>query len=62
MSKLWESTFSALYDPLLWVGERAGMAQRRSALLGRQPGGSSSSAPGRGSTFPITRRTSTSWS
>jgi SAM-dependent methyltransferase len=38
MRKLWESTFSALYDPLLWVGERAGMAQRRSALLGQASG------------------------
>ncbi len=30
---LWEHAFSALYDPLLWVGERAGMAQRRRELL-----------------------------
>ena len=34
MSKVWESTFSAIYDPLLWVGERTGMAQRRSAGTG----------------------------
>jgi ubiquinone/menaquinone biosynthesis C-methylase UbiE len=33
MSQVWERTFSAIYDPLLWVAERAGMAQRRSALL-----------------------------
>jgi ubiquinone/menaquinone biosynthesis C-methylase UbiE len=38
MSQVWESTFSAIYDPLLWVGERAGMAQRRSALLGQATG------------------------
>jgi ubiquinone/menaquinone biosynthesis C-methylase UbiE len=38
MSKVWESAFSSLYDPLLWVGERAGMAQRRSALLGQATG------------------------
>jgi ubiquinone/menaquinone biosynthesis C-methylase UbiE len=38
MSKVWESTFSAIYDPLLWVGERAGMAQRRAALLGQARG------------------------
>jgi ubiquinone/menaquinone biosynthesis C-methylase UbiE len=38
MSKVWESIFSAVYDPLLWVGERAGMAQRRAALLGRATG------------------------
>jgi SAM-dependent methyltransferase len=33
MSKVWESTFSAIYDPLLWVAERAGMGQRRATLL-----------------------------
>jgi ubiquinone/menaquinone biosynthesis C-methylase UbiE len=38
MTKAWESTFSAIYDPLLWVGERAGMAQRRSALLSQATG------------------------
>jgi ubiquinone/menaquinone biosynthesis C-methylase UbiE len=38
MSKVWESTFSAIYDPLLWVAERAGMAQRRAALLGQARG------------------------
>ena len=38
MSKVWESTFSAIYDPLLWVGERTGMAQRRSALLSQATG------------------------
>jgi ubiquinone/menaquinone biosynthesis C-methylase UbiE len=38
MSKVWESTFSAIYDPLLWVGERVGMAQRRSALLSQATG------------------------
>lgn len=38
MSKIWESTFSAIYDPLLWMGERAGMAGRRSALLSRATG------------------------
>ena len=38
MSKIWESTFSAIYDPLLWVGERGGMAQRRAELLGQARG------------------------
>jgi ubiquinone/menaquinone biosynthesis C-methylase UbiE len=38
MSKIWESTFSAIYDPLLWVAERAGMGQRRAALLGQARG------------------------
>jgi ubiquinone/menaquinone biosynthesis C-methylase UbiE len=38
MGKVWERTFSGLYDPLLWIGERAGMAQRRSALLSQASG------------------------
>jgi ubiquinone/menaquinone biosynthesis C-methylase UbiE len=33
MSKVWDGVFSAIYDPLLWVGERAGMAKRREDLL-----------------------------
>jgi ubiquinone/menaquinone biosynthesis C-methylase UbiE len=33
MRKLWEHVFSAIYDPLLWIGERAGMARRRRSLL-----------------------------
>ena len=35
---LWEHVFSALYDPLLWVGERAGMARRREDLLAHAEG------------------------
>jgi ubiquinone/menaquinone biosynthesis C-methylase UbiE len=38
MGKIWEGVFSAIYDPLLWVGERAGMAQRRADLLGQARG------------------------
>ena len=38
MSKVWESTFSAIYDPLLWVAERAGMGQRRATLLSQARG------------------------
>jgi ubiquinone/menaquinone biosynthesis C-methylase UbiE len=38
MSKVWESTFSAIYDPLLWVAERAGMRQRRATLLSQARG------------------------
>ena len=38
MSKTWERVFSALYDPLLWVGERAGMAKRRQDLLAEASG------------------------
>ena len=33
MSRVWDGVFSAIYDPLLWVGERAGLAQRRAELL-----------------------------
>src|SRR5512132_3691349 len=35
MRKLWEHVFSAIYDPLLWAGERAGMARRRGYLMGQ---------------------------
>jgi ubiquinone/menaquinone biosynthesis C-methylase UbiE len=38
MKKVWEYVFSALYDPLLWVAERAGMAKRRKNLLSRASG------------------------
>ncbi len=38
MSKVWEGVFSAAYDPLLWVGERAGMEKRRAELLRRAKG------------------------
>jgi len=38
MSKIWEGVFSAIYDPLLWVAERAGMAQRRATLLSQARG------------------------
>jgi ubiquinone/menaquinone biosynthesis C-methylase UbiE len=38
MSKVWERAFSAIYDPLLWVAERAGMAERRAELLSQARG------------------------
>jgi ubiquinone/menaquinone biosynthesis C-methylase UbiE len=38
MRKLWEHVFSAIYDPLLWIAERAGMARRRGYLLGLASG------------------------
>jgi ubiquinone/menaquinone biosynthesis C-methylase UbiE len=38
MANVWEHVFSALYDPLLWIGERAGMAKRRKELLGQAGG------------------------
>ncbi|WP_245665120.1 class I SAM-dependent methyltransferase [Nocardia sienata] len=37
-SGLWARVFAALYDPLLWLGERSGMAARRRDLLGRARG------------------------
>ena len=33
MANAWEYVSSALYDPLLWLGERGGMAKRRGDLL-----------------------------
>ena len=33
MSKAWEHIFTAMYDSLLWVAERAGMRRRRRELL-----------------------------
>jgi ubiquinone/menaquinone biosynthesis C-methylase UbiE len=38
MKRIWEHVFSALYDPLLWVAERAGMSKRRKNLLSRASG------------------------
>ena len=38
MTKPWEHVFSALYDPLLWIGERTGMAKRRRDLLRQADG------------------------
>ncbi|MET8796289.1 class I SAM-dependent methyltransferase [Nocardia sp. NPDC004568] len=37
-SSLWARVFAALYDPLLWLGEKSGMADRRRDLLGRARG------------------------
>jgi SAM-dependent methyltransferase len=39
MGRVWEHVFSAIYDPLLWVGERrGGMAKRRADLLEQASG------------------------
>jgi ubiquinone/menaquinone biosynthesis C-methylase UbiE len=38
MKKAWEHVFSALYDPLLWIAERAGMSKRREKLLSQASG------------------------
>jgi ubiquinone/menaquinone biosynthesis C-methylase UbiE len=38
MSNVWERTFSAIYDPLLWVAERAGMREQRATLLSQARG------------------------
>ncbi|WP_433562267.1 class I SAM-dependent methyltransferase [Nocardia sp. CA-151230] len=37
-SDLWARVFAALYDPLLWMGEKAGMGARRRNLLSRARG------------------------
>jgi SAM-dependent methyltransferase len=37
-SSAWARAFAALYDPFLWVGERAGLRTHRMELLGRARG------------------------
>jgi SAM-dependent methyltransferase len=37
-SSAWARAFAALYDPFLWVGERAGLRAHRKELLGRARG------------------------
>lgn len=37
-SDLWARAFATLYDPLLWMGEKAGMGARRRNLLSRARG------------------------
>jgi hypothetical protein len=62
MRKLWEHIFSAIYDPLLWVAERAGMARRRGNLLAQARGRVLELKAGRASTSATTPRPSTSLS
>jgi SAM-dependent methyltransferase len=38
VGNLWERVSSAIYDPVLWTAERAGMGQRRMGLLGQARG------------------------
>jgi SAM-dependent methyltransferase len=37
-SATWARTFAVVYDPFLWVGERAGLRAQRAELLGRARG------------------------
>ena len=37
-SRVWARAFAALYDPSLWIGERAGMRRHRHDLLARARG------------------------
>jgi SAM-dependent methyltransferase len=37
-SRAWARAFAALYDPFLWVGERAGLRKHRKELLERSAG------------------------
>ena len=37
-SRLWARVFAGIYDPTLWVGERAGMRRHRHELLARARG------------------------
>lgn len=52
MGKVWEGVFSAMYDPLLWVGERAGMARQRAELLGQAKGRALELGAGTGLNLP----------
>jgi ubiquinone/menaquinone biosynthesis C-methylase UbiE len=38
LATAWDHISSAVYDPFLWIGERAGMAKRRALLLQRARG------------------------
>ncbi|WP_067679468.1 class I SAM-dependent methyltransferase [Nocardia miyunensis] len=51
-SDLWARVFAALYDPLLWRGERAGMGARRRQLLGRATGRTVELGSGTGLNLP----------
>src|SRR4051794_10839967 len=37
-SHAWARVFAAIYDPFLWIGERAGMRRRRGDLLAQARG------------------------
>jgi SAM-dependent methyltransferase len=51
-SDLWARVFAALYDPLLWVGERAGLGALRRELLGRANGRTLELGSGTGLNLP----------
>jgi SAM-dependent methyltransferase len=51
-SDLWARAFAALYDPLLWVGERAGLGALRRGLLGRASGRTLELGSGTGLNLP----------
>jgi SAM-dependent methyltransferase len=49
---LWNKAFAALYDPLLWIGERAGMRARRRELLSHARGRTVELGSGTGLNLP----------
>jgi len=51
-SSRWARVFAALYDPLLWMGEKAGMGARRQDLLGRAGGRTVELGSGTGLNLP----------
>src|SRR3954467_13948572 len=50
---LWGRAFAALYDPLLWAGERAGMRSRRRELLAQARGRTLELGSGTGLNVPL---------
>jgi ubiquinone/menaquinone biosynthesis C-methylase UbiE len=48
----WARAFARLYDPFLWLGERAGLRDRRAALLGQAAGRTIEIGAGTGLNLP----------
>jgi hypothetical protein len=51
-SGVWARAFAVLYDPFLWVGERAGLRAQREELLSRARGGTVEIGGGTGLNLP----------
>ena len=52
VSKVWARTFAVVYDPFLWVGERAGVRALRKELLGKARGRTVDIGSGTGLNLP----------
>ena len=55
-SRLWTRVFAAIYDPTLWIGERAGMRRHRRELLTEARGRTLEIGSGTGPNSCTTRR------